>query len=99
MDKKYDSWESFVREHSDDFQRKFKKKIAPSGSILAMNLQFILGMLKKHCINFSSEGNIRNVLLFFYNKDKSTIPKVSEEFKLISIDYSGEIEGNFIYLG
>jgi len=38
-------------------------------------------------------------MLFFYNKDKSTPPaKINRTFKLIPIDYSKQIEDNFIIL-
>jgi len=100
-DKKYyDNWESFVKEQMYDFQKEFKeRKIAPTGSLLTTNLKFILNTLQKHCLKFSSERNIKNVLLFFYNKNKSKLPtKISKGFNLISIDYSKGIEGNFINL-
>ena len=94
-------WQGFVRDHTPDFKKKFSgKKIAPSDSLLARNLQFILTMLQRYCKNLSSERNIKNVLLFFYDKNRSTPPiKISENFNLVSIDYSQEIMGNFIALG
>ncbi len=100
-DKKYSSsWESFVKGEMDDFRRRFpKKRMAPSESLLAVNLEFILTMLQKRCGKFSSERNIRNLLLFFYNRKKSTPPtKIGGGFNLMSIDYSQEITGNFITL-
>ena len=100
-DKKYfNDWKNFVKEQINDFQKKFpKKKIAPAGSLLATNLQFILTMLQKHCGQFSSERNIKNVLLFLFNEKMSTPPTgISKGFKLISIDYRQEITGNFITL-
>lgn len=94
-------WQGFVRDHTPDFKKKFNgKKIAPSDSLLAKNLQFILTMLQRHCRNLSSERNIKNVLLFFYDRNRSTPPiKISEDFNLVSIDYSQEIMSNFIALG
>ena len=73
-DQKYSNdWESFVRNYTSDFQKRFnRKKIAPSDSLLATNLHFILTMLQKHCRDVSSERNIKNVLLFFYDRNKST---------------------------
>jgi len=102
-DKRYEhDWNGFLKEQEDGFQKEFKKykKTMPrSDTLLAENLQFILNMLRKHCIRLSSEQNIKDVLLFFYNKDKYTTPsKYSKEFKLIKIDYSKDIEGNFINL-
>ena len=100
-DKRYsNNWKSFVKEQNRNFQKEFKKrKIAPTGRLLATNLEFILNKLLEHCKSFSSEDNIKNVLLFFYNKEKSTPPfRISRAFKLVSIDYSQEITGNFIVL-
>jgi len=100
-DKKYsNNWESFVKEQMDDFQKEFKeRRIAPTSSLLATNLEFILNKLLEHCKKFSSEDNIKDVLLFFYDKRKSTPPpKISRAFKLVSIDYSQEIIGNFVTL-
>jgi len=98
-DKEYfNKWEIFVKEKIENFKKKFpKKRLAPTNSLLATNLQFILNMLKKHCVKFSSKQNVKNVLLFFYNKNESTTPtKIRRDFNLISVDYSKEIQGNFI---
>jgi len=99
-DKKYfNDWESFVKEQISDFQENFRnRRIAPASSILATNLQFILTTLRKQCRNLLSEDNIKNVLVFFYNKNKSTPPtKVSwKGFKLLCMDYSPEVTGNYI---
>jgi len=100
-DKKYSGdWQRFKKELLDDFQKNFPKKIiAPTESLLATNLQFILTTIQKHCRKISSERNIRNVLLFFYNKNRSTPPtKISKVFNLVSINYSQEITENFITL-
>ena len=76
-DKKYfNDWERFLNENVRGFQEKFQNKvIPPPGSILATNLQFILIMLRKHCETFQSKDNIKNVLIFFYDKRKSVPPK------------------------
>ena len=89
-----------MKEQMDDFQKEFKeRRIAPTSSLLATNLEFILNKLLEHCKKFSSEDNIKDVLLFFYDKRKSTPPpKISRAFKLVSIDYSQEIIGNFVTL-
>ncbi len=56
----------------------------------------ILKKIHQHCESIS-ESNIRNVLLFFYDAEKSKFPvKTNNLFKLIPIDYSREIKGNFI---
>lgn len=98
-DKKYSNdWQTFINEHQNDF--KFKNKtIAPKGSLLATNLEFILNKLLEHCRRFSSEDSIKNVLLFFYNAKKSKSPlKINTEFTLVPIDYSEEIIDNFVTL-
>lgn len=99
-EKYFDKWEIFVKEQMEDFTTKFpKKKIAPTNSLLATNLQLTLSTLQKHCRKFLSQQNIKDVLLFFYNKNKSTAPtKITKGFNIISIDYSKEIKGNFITL-
>jgi hypothetical protein len=102
-DGKYEyDWKSFFEEQRNHFQKefgKYKKTIPHNDTVLARNLQFVLSKLRKHCVKFSSPQNIKNILLFFYNKNKSTTPVLNtEEFDLISIDYSKEIEGNFIEL-
>ena len=69
------NWERFVKEQSDDFKKEFRKRrMAPTGSLLATNLEFILTVLQKHFGKVPSERNIKNVLLFFYNKNESTPP-------------------------
>jgi len=98
-DRKYSNdWQTFINEHQTDF--KFKDKtLAPKGSLLATNLEFILNKSLEHCRRFSSEDNIKNVLLFFYNSEKSRSPlKTNTEFTLIPIDYSKEIPDNFVTL-
>ena len=97
--KKYtNDWQTFINEHQYNF--KFKDKtIAPKNSLLATNLEFILNKLLKHCRSITSEVNIKNVLLFFYNAQKSKRPfKTHRDFTLMSIDYSKEIPSNFVVL-
>jgi hypothetical protein len=97
--KKYSSdWQSFINEHHDRFEFN-NKTIAPKDSLLARNLEFILNKLQECCTSCPSENNIKNVLLFFYNAKKSKPPtKINDTFKLIPIDYSGEIKDNFVTL-
>jgi hypothetical protein len=94
--KKYsDNWQSFINEHQTDFKID-NKTIAPKNSLLSRNLEYILNKIHQHCESIS-ENNIRNVLLFFYDAEKSKFPvKTNNLFKLIPIDYSREIKGNFI---
>lgn len=90
-------WDSFVKEQQHNF--KFKgKTIAPKGSLLATNLEFILTKSVEKCKKISSD-NIKNVLLFFYNTEKSKPPtKIGRVFTLVPIEYSKEIQGNFVRL-
>jgi len=100
-DKKYsNNWESFVEEHQYDFQKKFQgKTIAPTSSLLAENLEFILIRLLGNCQNFSNGENIKNVLLFFHNEKWSVTPtKIITDFNLVNVDYSQDVSGNFIAL-
>jgi len=99
-DKKYfDNWESFVEEKQPYFQRKFGKTIPCTNRLLARNLKLILERIRGHCTKSLSEDNIKNVLLFFHNGEKSKPPKkASRPFEIVSIDYSKEIEDNFVTL-
>jgi len=90
------NWQAFVNEQREKFPFS-NKTIAPSGSLLAQNLECILTRIHEHCGYEVSERNIKNVLLFFYNAEKSEFPaETNNPFKLIPIDYSKEIEGNFL---
>jgi len=93
----HNNWERFEKEQQHNFAFK-GKTIAPKGSLLAANLEFILTKSIEHCRGFSSDS-VKNLLLFFYNAEKSKPPtKISRNFELISIDYSKEIKGNFVTL-
>lgn len=98
-DKKYSSdWESFRKEQMDDFQKQFPgRRIAPTNSLLAKNLEFILTILQNQCANLPSKSNVKNVLLFLYDEKRSMPPtKISGDFELVKIDYGQEINRNFI---
>jgi hypothetical protein len=92
------NWQTFINEHQEDF--KFgNKTIAPEDSLLARNLELILDKLQGNCRSYPSENNIKNVLLFFYNAEKSKPPtKTNNTFKLIPIEYNRETKGNFVTL-
>ena len=81
----YKNWANFVIEQQLEF--KFQgKTIAPSGSLLATNLELILNETLRYCKQITP-NNIKNVMLFFYNKEKSSPPfKTSKEFTLIPIE-------------
>jgi len=99
---RYSNWSEFSNALQDDFRSCFPgRKIAPDGSILAQNLEFVLNRLHEH----GEKGKkLRNVLLYFYNKNRSTqIEKVimnggNTNFEVINIDYEPYILGNFIFL-
>jgi hypothetical protein len=96
--KKYSNkWTDFIEEQHSTF--KFGKKIiAPADSLLAKNLEFVLNKLLERCGAFSSDNNIKNILLFFY-RGKSRAPlKINEAFTPIAIDYGKEAPNNFISL-
>jgi hypothetical protein len=98
--KKYlGNWQKFVDEHKNALERRFpEKRIAPV-SLLSSNLEAVLTRVQKHLRNFPSEGNIKNVLLFFKKNETKPPIIVGKEFELLSIDYSEETIGNFIVLG
>ncbi len=96
-DKKYTGhWENFVEKQQDDF-RFDGKTMPPRGSLLATNLEFILTKSLEHCKTMSCDS-IKNVLLFFHSVKKKSKPpiKTSKTFYTIPIDYSEEVEGNFV---
>ena len=96
--KKYsNNWQSFINEQQKDFKIE-NKTIAPKDSLLSRNLEFILSKIQTHCESISG-SKIRNVLLFFFNAEKSGKPtETNDTFKLLPINYSGEIEDNFVTL-
>lgn len=99
-DAKYSSdWRSFTRDYNTEFQSRFDKKLARAGRLLAQNLEIILMRINEHCGKLKPE-NVKNVILFFYNKERKSSPpsKVPENFSLVSLDYSQVIEGHFVVL-
>jgi len=96
--KKYSgNWQSF-RDENQTYFSFLNKSMAPSGSLLARNLEYILKKIHEHC-GVPSEANIKNVFLFFFNSEKSNPPtKIAKDFTLIPIEYNGETEDNFVTL-
>ena len=78
------NWNNFVTLHQRSFETKFSgKKIAPKGSDLAHNLEFVLNKLD------SCGKQVVNVLLFMKevsSKQKRTI-KDPISFVLVTLDY------------
>ena len=102
----YPNWREFSNALQNDFIRNFpSKKIAPPESLLVRNLEFVLKKLQEHCKRFSCEyREPKNVLFYFYDRNRSIeIKRVTaaignEIFKVVNIDYSRYILGNFITL-
>lgn len=81
------------------FGRSGKENSDKKQGLLAINLESILKRLLEHCSGFSSENNVKNVLLFFHNSQKTKPPiKTDEKFRILPIDYRKDIEDNFITL-
>jgi len=90
-------WASFRKEQQHNFNFE-GKQMAPVKSLLAINLESVLNRLLEHCKEFSSESNIKNVLLFFYRGIPKPSFEVERTFRLIPIDYGKGMLGNFIVL-
>jgi hypothetical protein len=92
---KYSSdWEAFAKDKGAEFIS--DKKIAPSNSLLAVNLQHILRSLNEHCSNSANEINVKNILLFFHSSKSKPPQKSSEEFTVISVRY--DVSSNYVKL-
>lgn len=96
----YQNWNEFSNALQNGFMSKFPgRKIAPGESILARNLEFVLSKVHQHC---EKGKETKNVLLYFYNSNKSKqIEKVTmdgkdTDFEVVNIDYKPHISGNFI---
>jgi hypothetical protein len=98
--KKYlNKWVLFGIEQMSNFQTLFReKRIAPPYSKLAINLESILNTIQNQCKNVDL-SKIKNILMFFYDKEKTKPPKTIEKlFTLITLDYSNQILDNFVAL-
>jgi hypothetical protein len=97
-EKYFGEWDKFARENEKDFLKEFNgKPIATSDSLLATNLESILNSLRKHCRDFSCRNDVKNVLLFFYDKRINSPPhKALKNFSLIEIDYSLVVNDNYV---
>ena len=73
------------------------KPIAPEHTLLATNLQTVLGIVKEH---YFARPIIRNVLLFLHNgASMNHIPlKAGSDFEVVPVDYSEAAIENFIRL-
>lgn len=75
------------------------KKLAPLGSILAGTLQGVFSTIQTHIGNPNS-FNLKNVLLCFYNGNKTQPPnEINGDFLIVGIDYSDRLKnGNLIQI-
>ena len=92
----HSSWREFIDRVRLELESGVTKPLAPENSLLAANLQTVLGVIKKH---YASVPDIRNMLLYLYDGRavKQLPQKVSEDFDLVCIDYSGaDTLDNFI---
>jgi hypothetical protein len=92
-----DKWADFIKDQQHAFNFR-GKTIAPTKSLLAQNLEFVLNKLLRRCKTFSSENNVKNVLLFFYRGKSKPPHRINKAFTLIAIDYGKEIKNNFVML-
>ena len=95
-----DNWGNFVKENEENFRQEFNgKPIAHGDRLLVANLEFVLNIMQEYCKNFSGEENVKNVLLFFYNKNINFPPhKIPRDFEFVEIDYSQKILGNYVII-
>jgi hypothetical protein len=92
----YDSWDRFVLEGTQKLLGEgINKRLAPAGSLLALNLKQVLGIIRRH---FPKEPKIVDLLLYLYNGSKKKAPPSMTDgrFRLVPVDYSSVAEGNFV---
>jgi len=92
----HSSWREFIDRVRLELESGVTKPLAPENSLLAANLKTVLGVIKEH---YASVPDIRNMLLYLYDGRavKQLLQKVSEDFDLVCIDYSGaDTLDNFI---
>jgi hypothetical protein len=78
-------WKTFITEKGADFIS--YKKIPPTDSLLAMNLQHIFEQFHRHCPKCSNKDHIKNVLLFFDSHSSKPPKETSEEFTIVPFEY------------
>jgi hypothetical protein len=92
----HSSWREFTDKAQLELESGVVKPLAPTNSLLAANLKTVLGVIKEH---YASMPDIRNMLLYLHDGAAvEQLPqKVSEDFDLVCIDYSGaDTLDNFI---
>jgi len=94
----YTGWSEFESRGKELMRlQQIDKPIAPTGSLLATNLQTVLRIIRDH---YSTKPGIRNVLLYFYSSDNGGQPvsEAGSDFEVVNIDYSEDIFDNYIQL-
>jgi len=96
----YAHWSAFVEKAQSKLgQAGIAQRLAPDGSLLAENLQTVLGVIRRH---YTLVPDIRNVLLYFHKGDTAEhLLQQAPGFDLILVDYSPailETTGNFIVI-
>lgn len=92
----YSNWRDFAREGRAKLRlRHIEKPIAPEGSLLASNLQTLLGVVKSH---YATVPDVKNVLLYFYTgANASQLPtKAGKDFAVVPLDYSEVVLDGFV---
>jgi hypothetical protein len=71
------------------------KRLAPAGSLLASNLQTVLGAIKKR---WPSKPMVRDVLLYFHGGNAGQTPPRGVEggFVLVLLDYTEATLDHFV---
>jgi hypothetical protein len=94
----YDKWPDFeVKAVSKLENMDIVKPIAPAGSLLASNLQAVLGAIQKHYLR---KPELHNVLLFLHNGwDARNLPQsAGDDFRVVPLSYAEVAVGDFIQL-
>ena len=94
----YSSWHDFEELAVAKLQnQRINKPIAPSGSLLVINLKTVLEIIQQH---FKILPPIRNVLLFLHSgSPDNLLPKsAGTDFEVVCVDYSDGVIENFVEL-
>lgn len=90
-------WDDFVQRYKDAFRKQFPgKKLAPSGSKLAFNIEFVLCQL----LSIRQYGNpTKNVLLYFYPRGSQPASSVTpDSFSLVNVSFDTQCKGDIFLL-
>ena len=91
------TWREFRAKARDELRaRGIAKPLAPTGSLLAENLQFVLGVIRDH---YPSNPRMENVLLYLHKGQTGDMPRSAPEgFLLVTLDYTEAAKGNYVIL-